>query len=63
MPTTGPYVAPDPSNAEPDAWSEPLTDAELADLMGLVDDPDNLVTADLAGTLYDPDNGVDVEVR
>lgn len=53
--------AADPGNANPDAWSEPFTDADLNDLLGLVDNPDNLVTAGLAGTLYDPDNGTDEE--
>jgi hypothetical protein len=51
--------AADPGNANPDAWSVPFSDADLAMLLGLVDDPDNLVTASLAGTLYDPDNGTD----
>jgi hypothetical protein len=44
----------DPSSAGPDAWSTPFTDAELADLLGLVDNPTSpLVVAGLAGTLYD----------
>lgn len=52
-------TAADPGNEPPDFWSEPLSDAELADLLGVVDNPDNLVTASLAGTLYDPEHGTD----
>lgn len=45
---------PDPSNADPGAWSTPLDPAELADLLHLVDNPSSpLVVAGLAGTLYD----------
>jgi hypothetical protein len=51
--------AADPGNANPDAWSEPFSDADLAELCDLVDNPDNLVTASLAGTLYDPEHGTD----
>jgi hypothetical protein len=49
----------DPGNANPDAWTAELSDAELADLCGMFDNPDNLVTASLAGTLYDPEHGTD----
>lgn len=51
-PNTG---LPDPGNTDPGQLTEPLTAAELADLLTLVDNPDPVVTAGLAGTLYDPE--------
>jgi hypothetical protein len=45
----------DPGNAGPESWAEPISDAELAELLGLLANPDPLVTAGLAGTLYDPE--------
>lgn len=44
----------DPGNAPPEDWSAPFDAGELAELLGVVDDPvDPLVVAGLAGTLYD----------
>lgn len=44
----------DPGNAAPAEWTQEFTAAELAELLGTVDDPtDPLVVAGLAGTLYD----------
>jgi hypothetical protein len=54
MSSTDP-AGPDPGNAGPEAWAVPLDEAELADVLARVDNPDPLVTAGLAGTLYDPD--------
>lgn len=49
-----PDPQPDPSNAPPDAWSAPFDDAELGELLDVVDNPASpLVIAGLAGTLYD----------
>ncbi len=50
---------PDPGNASPDQWSEPLDPADLEALLDLIDNPDPLVVAGLAGTMYDPVNGTD----
>jgi hypothetical protein len=54
--------APDPGNAPPEQWAEPLADDELADVLarvGNITDPVELAV--LAGTEYDPDNGADDE--
>lgn len=49
-----PAPAADPGNAPPAAWAVAFSDAELAALLGVLDDPtDPLVVAGLAGTLYD----------
>lgn len=45
----------DPGNADPEAFAVPLTEAELADALDALDNPDPTVTAGLAGNLYDPD--------
>lgn len=50
-----PAPTPDPGNAGPDAWAVSLSDAELADVLATIDDPDAVVVAVLAGTAYDPD--------
>lgn len=47
----------DPGNAGPDEWAVPLSDAELAEVLAVLDDPDPVVTAVLAGTVYDPTGG------
>lgn len=45
----------DPGNSSPEQWAEPFDPADLAALLGAVDNPtDPLVVAGLAGTLYDP---------